>query len=70
MPRGDDKHKLIFEGLINILGEEFVEDDPAVIEAISGGDIASLKQALHAADVHSSGTIRHPGGPQPRGREF
>ena len=35
MPLGDDKHKLIYEELINILGPEYVSDDPAVMEAYS-----------------------------------
>lgn len=33
MPIGDDKHRLIFDELVNILGPEYVSDDPAVIEA-------------------------------------
>lgn len=33
MPRGDEKHKLIYDELVNILGPEWVEDDPAVMEA-------------------------------------
>jgi hypothetical protein len=33
MPIGDDKHKRIFEELVNILGERWVEDDPAIMEA-------------------------------------
>lgn len=33
MPRGDRKHQLIFDELVNILGERYVEDDPAVIES-------------------------------------
>ncbi len=28
MPLGDDKHKLIYEELINILGSDYVSDDP------------------------------------------
>ena len=35
MALGDDKHQLIFEELVNVLGEEYVEDDPAVLEAFS-----------------------------------
>jgi len=35
VPLGDDKHKLIYEELINILGPEYVSDDPAVMEAYS-----------------------------------
>ncbi len=33
MPLGDDKHKLIYQELVNILGPNYVSDDPAVIEA-------------------------------------
>ena len=33
MPIGDDKHQLIFNELVNILGPGYVSDDPAVIEA-------------------------------------
>ena len=33
MPLGDDKHKLIYDELVNILGEQYVSDEPAVIEA-------------------------------------
>jgi len=32
MPLGDEKHKIIYKELVNILGEEYVEDDPAVME--------------------------------------
>ncbi len=28
MPLGDDKHKLIYEELINILGSDYVSHDP------------------------------------------
>lgn len=35
MPLGDGKHQLIYEELVNVLGEEHVEDDPAVLEAFS-----------------------------------
>lgn len=35
MPLGDEKHKLIYEELVNILGEDYVEDDVAVMEAFS-----------------------------------
>lgn len=35
MPLGDEKHNLIYEELVNILGEEYVEDDPAIMEAFS-----------------------------------
>ena len=35
MPLGDDKHELIYEGLVNILGPDYVSDDPAVVEAYS-----------------------------------
>ena len=30
MPVGDDNHKLIFNELVNILGPEYVSDDPPV----------------------------------------
>lgn len=33
MPYGDEKHQRIFNELINVLGEDYVEDDPAVMEA-------------------------------------
>ena len=33
MPLGDEKHNLICKELVNILGEDYVEDDPAVMEA-------------------------------------
>ncbi len=32
MPLGDEKHQTIYEELVNLLGEEYVEDDPAVME--------------------------------------
>lgn len=35
MPFDDEKHRLIFEELINILGEDYVDDDPAVMETFS-----------------------------------
>jgi len=35
MPLGDQKHSAIYEDLVNILGAEYVTDDPAVIEAYS-----------------------------------
>ena len=28
MPSGDDKHKLIYEELVNILGSDYVSDHP------------------------------------------
>jgi len=34
MPLGDEKHRLIYEELVNILGPDYVEDDPAVMEAV------------------------------------
>jgi len=33
MPYGDEKHQLIYKELVNILGERYVEDDKAVMEA-------------------------------------
>lgn len=33
MPYGDEKHQLIYNELVNILGERYVEDDKAVMEA-------------------------------------
>lgn len=33
MPRGDEKHKLIYQELVNMLGHEHVTDEPAVAEA-------------------------------------
>ena len=35
MPLGDDKHKLIYNEMVNILGADYVSDDPAVMEAYS-----------------------------------
>ncbi len=35
MPQGDEKHKLIYEELVNILGPDYVEDDPAIMVAYS-----------------------------------
>lgn len=35
MALGDTKHQLIYQELVNILGEQYVEDDPAVLEAFS-----------------------------------
>jgi len=32
MPRGDARHQLIFNELVNLLGAEYVSDDPAVVE--------------------------------------
>ncbi len=33
MPLGDEKHKLIYDELVNILGPDYVSDDRAVMEA-------------------------------------
>ncbi len=33
MPVGDEKHQLIYKELVNVLGPEYVSDDPAVMEA-------------------------------------
>jgi len=33
MPFGDEKHKLIYDELVNILGTDYVSDDRAVVEA-------------------------------------
>ena len=35
MPLGDDKHKQMYEELVNILGSRYVNDDPAVMQAYS-----------------------------------
>jgi len=35
MPLGDEKHKLIYDELVNILGSDYVSDDPAVMECYS-----------------------------------
>jgi len=35
MPLGDEKHKLIYEEMVNILGSNHVSDDPAVTQAYS-----------------------------------
>jgi len=35
MPYGDEKHKLMYEGLAKILGERYVSDDPGVLQAYS-----------------------------------
>jgi hypothetical protein len=35
MPIGDEKHRVIYDELVNVLGPEYVTDDPAVIEAYS-----------------------------------
>jgi FAD/FMN-containing dehydrogenase len=35
MPLGDEKHKLIYDELVNILGADYVSDDPAVARAYS-----------------------------------
>jgi len=35
MPLRDDKHELIYNELVNILGRDYVSDDPAVTEAYS-----------------------------------
>ena len=32
MPLGDEKHKLIYQEMVNILGANYVSDDPAVME--------------------------------------
>jgi len=33
MPLGDEKHELIHDGMVNVLGPDYVSDDPAVMEA-------------------------------------
>ena len=35
MPPGDEKHNLIYDEMVNILGNDYVSDDPAVVEAYS-----------------------------------
>ena len=35
MPLGDKKHQLIMDALKSVLGEEYVSDDPAVLESYS-----------------------------------
>jgi hypothetical protein len=35
MPLGDEKHSIIYEELVNILGPDYVSDDPAVLQAYS-----------------------------------
>jgi len=35
MPPGDEKHSLIYQEMINVLGDRHVADDPAVMEAYS-----------------------------------
>ncbi len=35
MPRGDEKHKQIYDALVSVLGEEYVSDDPVIMEAFS-----------------------------------
>jgi len=35
MPIGDEKHKLIYDELVNVLGSDYVSDDRAVMEAYS-----------------------------------
>ena len=35
MPLGDEKHKLIYDEMVNILGPNYVSDDPAVTQAYS-----------------------------------
>jgi len=35
VPLGDEKHKLIYNEMVNILGADYVSDDPAVMEAYS-----------------------------------
>jgi len=35
MPLGDEKHKLVYDELVNILGSDYVSDDPAVTQAYS-----------------------------------
>ena len=34
MPYRDEKHPIIFEESVKILGEEYVEDDPSIVEAV------------------------------------
>ena len=41
MPYGDAKHNQIYRELVNVLGEDFVEDDPVVIEAFSRGELGN-----------------------------
>lgn len=35
MPLGDEKHKLIYAELVNVLGPDYISDDPAVTQAYS-----------------------------------
>jgi hypothetical protein len=37
MPLGDEKHGLIYEALANVLGSDYVSDDPAVNNGKKGG---------------------------------
>jgi len=35
MPLGDDKHKLIYEEMVNIIGADYISDDLAAVQAYS-----------------------------------
>lgn len=35
MPRGDEKHKRIYDALVDALGQDYVSDDPVIMEAFS-----------------------------------
>lgn len=45
MPLGDQKHNLIFNELVNILGGEYVEDDPVIMEAFSRESQLSISKS-------------------------
>ena len=47
MPYGDEKHNLIYQELVNMLGEEYVEDDPTVMQAF-----ISRTFGMQAVGVH------------------
>ena len=46
MPLGDEKHRLIYEELVNILGEDYVEDDIAVMEAFSRDALSASRTSI------------------------
>jgi len=45
MPRGDEKHKLIYEALVDVLGPDYVSDDPAVMESFYR-DYATMRSVV------------------------
>jgi hypothetical protein len=50
MPIGDAKHQLIYKELVNILGDDYVDDDPAIMEAFSRESQLSIAKSKNRCE--------------------